>query len=78
MSQINLGATSARPWLAAVNGRPAVAFCDSGMIKFIRASDADGDTWGTAVNIDTGNDDVTLLIANGRPAICWYRDSPAC
>lgn len=75
---VNIGASGGtRPWLLNVNSRPAVAWQEGGMIKYARAADAAGDTWGAPVNIDTGNDDVSLVIANGKPAICWYRNSPA-
>ena len=65
------------PSLAVVNGRPAVAYFDDTAddLKYLRANDADGATWPTAVTVaSSGNvgQYAKLKVVNGRPAIAYY------
>jgi hypothetical protein len=61
-----------------VNGNPAIAYEDgSGMVWFRRADDVIGDAWGSPVQVGVGNTDASLVVANGVPAVCWYRSSPS-
>src|SRR5262249_20309058 len=62
--------------LVIVNGNPAIAYSDAttggfqnDSVKYVRANDASGTTWGTPVTIDgPGNGQYTiLLVVNGRP-----------
>ena len=59
--------------LATVNGFPGVVFARGGTAPtFIRANDATGSAWGTAIQIDTGsNNSIDLEIVDGNPAICY-------
>jgi hypothetical protein len=64
-------------YLQIINGNPAIAYYDAtGFdLKFIRANDANGDTWGAAVTIDaTGSVGVftSLQTVNGYPGISYY------
>ncbi len=63
--------------LAVVDGRPAIAYYDSGTsdLKYVRASDATGSSWGTPVTVDsTGVVGLfaSLAVVDGRPAIAYY------
>jgi hypothetical protein len=64
--------------IATVNGNPAISYCDAtpedGDLKYVRASDANGSSWGTPVTVDS--EGVTgactsLAIINGNPAIIY-------
>ncbi|RYD94528.1 MAG: exo-alpha-sialidase, partial [Sphingobacteriales bacterium] len=60
-----------------VNGMPAIAYYDDGNddLKYVRALDANGTTWGTPVTLDaTGNTGqfTSLKIVNGMPAVVYY------
>jgi hypothetical protein len=62
---------------AIVNGNPAMAYYDvtNQKLKFIRASDASGQAWGTAVTITpTANvgQYASLYVVNGNPAVAYY------
>ena len=50
--------------MAVVNGNPAVSYLDNSnnVLKYVRANDADGTTWGTPVTIDSVG-----IIGRGRP-----------
>lgn len=78
------GTQNPTPDLAIINGRPAISFMDDSgnrPIKYIRALDANGDTWGTAVEVDSntsffvGQRRTSLLELNGHPAISYYAQS---
>ena len=62
--------------LTIVNGNPAIATLDEThrMIRFVRAADAAGTTWGVPVMVNVpaldGNN-LTLAVVNGRPAIAY-------
>ncbi len=61
-----------------VNGHPAIATVDAGhnMIRFVRANDPQGSSWGTPVFVNTPAVDGThlsLCVVNGRPAIAYHR-----
>lgn len=61
-----------------VNGHPAIATVDVGhnMIRYVRANDPQGTTWGTPVFVNTPALDGThlsLCVVNGRPAIAYQR-----
>ncbi|MBL7945727.1 MAG: T9SS type A sorting domain-containing protein [Flavobacteriales bacterium] len=59
-----------------VNGTPAIATLDEThrMIRFVRAADAAGTTWGVPVMVNAPALDgshLTLAVVNGRPAIAY-------
>jgi hypothetical protein len=65
--------------LAVVNGNPAISYHDAsnGNLKYVRAADANGATWGTLITVDTGGTaDVgplsSLVVVDGNPAISYY------
>ncbi|HLO70312.1 MAG TPA: T9SS type A sorting domain-containing protein [Flavipsychrobacter sp.] len=66
--------------LAVVNGNPAVGFVGNvsgnGTLMYIRATDASGTTWGSAVSLETASNgyDISLAVVNGNPAMA-YRNS---
>jgi uncharacterized delta-60 repeat protein len=68
--------------LAVVNGIPAVCYYDvtNGDLKYVRATDAAGTTWGIPVTPDNSLNSVgqncSLAVVEGFPAIS-YRDSTA-
>jgi hypothetical protein len=67
------------PSLAVVNGNPAVAYNDDTLhvLKYVRANDAAGTSWGNPVPVDNGANTghwPTLLVVNGLPAISYYND----
>lgn len=62
--------------LLEVDGKPAIAYCDPDanyVVKYRRATDNKGTTWGSSVTIDAGNFtgyyDVDMEIINGNPAV---------
>jgi Secretion system C-terminal sorting domain/Ig-like domain CHU_C associated len=62
---------------AIVNGFPAVSYYDAagGNLKYVRATDANGTTWGTPVTIATTGtvgQYTSLTVVNGNPAISYY------
>ena len=63
--------------LAVVNGNPAISYYDATNhdLKYVRASDAGGTTWGTPVTVDSPGDVgqyTSLVVVNGNPAISYY------
>jgi hypothetical protein len=64
--------------LAIVNGNPAISYYDisNNDLKYVRATDASGTTWGTPLVVDGLSGDVgqytSLMIVNGNPAISYY------
>lgn len=61
-----------------VNGHPAIATVDVGhnMIRYVRANDPQGVSWGTPLFVNTPAVDGThlsLCVVNGRPAIAYHR-----
>jgi hypothetical protein len=64
--------------LAVVDGFPAIAYYDSGSnqdLKYVRATNAAGSSWGTPVTVDSGGDVgeyASLAEVDGRPAIAYY------
>ena len=60
-----------------VNGTPAISYYDvaGGNLKYVRATDAGGTTWGNLVTVDavgiTGQH-TSLEVVNGNPAISYY------
>ena len=65
--------------LAVVNGNPAISYYDGNNskknLKYVRAADATGATWGTPVVADSTINVGTytsLAIVNGSPAISYY------
>ena len=64
--------------LAVVNGNPAISYWDSDPnydLKYVRANDADGTSWGAPVTPDsTGNVGwfTSLAVVNGNPAISYW------
>ncbi|MCB1188243.1 hypothetical protein KDL29_13850 [bacterium] len=68
------------PWLTEVNGRPSIAYYDVNgpALRFIRASDAMGDSWGSPVDVDTdGNtgQEPCLAVIDGLPMISYRKGS---
>ncbi|MCD6282276.1 S8 family serine peptidase [bacterium] len=66
--------------LAVVNGNPAISYYDwtNYDLKYVRANDAVGYTWGTPVTVDsTGwvGEYTSLAIVNGNPAISYYDET---
>jgi hypothetical protein len=62
--------------LAVANGNPAIAYCDSTTsdVKYVRATDVDGASWGTPKDVDiAGNINMlpVLAIVDGNPAIAY-------
>lgn len=62
---------------AIVNGNPAISYYDATNrnLKYIRANDAEGTSWGTPVIVDAPGDVgqwTSLEIVNGFPAISYY------
>jgi hypothetical protein len=60
-----------------VNGNPAISYYDGPNqdLKYVRASDASGTSWGTPVTLDsTGSvgEYTSLAVVNGNPAISYY------
>jgi len=65
--------------LAIVGGRPAISYYDwgNGDLKYVRANDASGNSWGSAITLDSAGDVgrfTSLAIVNGSPAVS-YLDS---
>ncbi len=63
--------------LVVVNGNPAISYYDvSGAnLKYVRANDVFGSTWGTTVTIDTSGTTgqfTSMAILSGFPAISYY------
>lgn len=65
--------------LKVVNGNPAIAYADAtnGDLRYIRATDVNGTTWGSAVNVDNIGTGIlghytSMEIVNGNPAITYY------
>ena len=70
--------------LAVVNGKPAISYADSGNddLKYARATDADGTTWGTPARVDGRDPEAlrvgthtSLAIVNGQPAISYSQET---
>ena len=64
--------------MAIVDGHPAIATVDAShnMVRFIRANDPQGTSWGTPVFVNVPAVDGThlsLCVVNGRPAIAYQR-----
>jgi uncharacterized repeat protein (TIGR01451 family) len=60
--------------LAVINGNPAIAYPvgTNGAITYVRATDANGTSWGTPVTVDAnGAGDISLTTVNGNPAISY-------
>ena len=63
--------------LAEVDGRPSVAYYNSsqGDLKFVRANDANGTSWPSAITVDGLSADVgldaSLAVIGGVPAIAY-------
>lgn len=77
-SNTDVGAFSS---LAVVNQYPAISYVDEtlGKIKFVRANDMDGTSWGTPIYIDDTNNNPSVLggysiltVIGGKPAIFYY------
>jgi len=65
--------------LAVVDGRPAVAYYDdyNRGLKYVRAQDAAGATWGAPLTVDSAGfvgseSDVSLAVVDGCPAVAYY------
>jgi Carboxypeptidase regulatory-like domain len=73
---INTGITGQYTSHAIVNGNPAISYYDAtnGDLKFVRALDANGTSWGAPVTLDsTGivGTYTSLVVVNGNPAISY-------
>jgi uncharacterized delta-60 repeat protein len=62
---------------AIVNGRPAIAWkeVDTKTVKYARALDANGETWGNPIILPTDAvepaNHVSLCVVDGNPAVCY-------
>jgi hypothetical protein len=80
--EVVVAATGTTGWYAqleVVNGAPAIAFLDvtNTDLKFVRATNATGSTWGGPVVVDgAGGNFGSLAIVQGRPAIAYARSAP--
>lgn len=75
--------TRASPSMVVVDGNPAVAYyySSNSSLRFIRATDANGYAWGSAVTInnDSGNEvgmHASMAIVDGYPATSFWRGYP--
>ena len=60
--------------LAIVNGNPAISYSSGGLLKYVRATDANGMVWGAPVSVNhTSVGYTSLAIVNGNPAIGYLR-----
>ncbi len=76
-SGIGSGAIGQYASLAVVNGNPAIAYqaTPNRDLKYVRATDADGTAWSTAVTLDFSGDvgsHICLAVVNGNPAMSYY------
>lgn len=58
-----------------VNGRPAIAYSSMSQLRYARALDAAGTSWGAHVTVDSSSNagqHCSMEIVNGRPAITYY------
>ncbi|HUW94219.1 MAG TPA: hypothetical protein VMW58_00380 [Anaerolineae bacterium] len=66
--------------LAVVDGHPAIAYYDYSPnydLKYVRASDATGSSWGMPLTVDSGGwvgEYASLAVVDGHPAIAYYDD----
>lgn len=60
--------------LLEVEGFPAIAFSDGGVLWFVRATNSDGTSWGTEVEIGGGSPS-NLAVVDGRPAVAFTEAS---
>jgi len=74
--RVDPAVSASRLALLAVNGRPAVVYVENGPldIKFVRANDATGTSWGAPAVIVTNitATDISPAIVGGRPAIAYW------
>ncbi len=66
--------------LKVVNGYPAISYRDgdNGYLKFVRATDASGNAWGTPVTVVSSGDAgmySSLAVVDGYPAISYFEYS---
>ena len=63
------------PSIASVDGHPAIAYAysEDGDLRYVRADDADGDSWPTAETILSGGEvsRISLTEINGQPAMAY-------
>ena len=68
-----------RPSLEVVNGLPAIGYrvASKLILNYVRASDINGSGWGVPVVVSSGvaNDNSTLKIVNGNPAMAFKAQS---
>ncbi len=66
--------TGQRTSLAIVNGNPAISYYTVGILKFVRANNASGTSWGTRQTLEFVNNGqyTSLVIVDGNPAISYY------
>lgn len=60
--------------LAVIAGRPEVAFCRNSGIHVVQSKDAQGAVWGASqvVEFFGPRNPVSLIVANGQPALSYY------
>jgi ABC-type phosphate/phosphonate transport system substrate-binding protein/predicted enzyme related to lactoylglutathione lyase len=66
---------------AIVDGNPAISYLDdsNGDLKYVRALDPSGSTWGTPVTVESAGSvgrHTSLTVVNGKPAISYEDISP--
>jgi len=69
------GMLGVRTSLVVVNGKPAIGYSDVGNaeLKYVRANDVDGASWGAPVVLDLWEVCYpSLAVINGRPAISYH------
>lgn len=61
--------------LIVANGNPAIVFTSydgsTNIVKFVRATDANGSSWGSPINVVTQGTQPSVSLVNGNPAIAY-------
>jgi len=64
--------------LAVVDGRPAVAYRDVAELKYVRANNSLGTSWGTPVTLESSippdSQNISLAVVDGKPAVAYHKD----
>ncbi len=74
---LDIGQGGDKTSLATINGNPAISYNDTaeGDLKYVRATNASGTTWGTPLTVESaGNtgESSSLATVNGNPAISYF------
>jgi hypothetical protein len=71
----SLDQDDANPLLCDVEDRPAISYYGNGRLLYVRADDAEGQSWGVSIAVDdqdSAKGASRLLVVNGRPAIAYH------